>query len=353
MQFVDIFKSITMYIHAATCISPQQTFPEINLDVVRPPAGNKLSAIEPKYEGIPLGILRRMGRAVRFGVGAAMPLLQSPTKPNGIVIGTGNGGMEDCIKFLNQIIEYDEGALTPTNFVQSTPNAIAAQLGLMNKNTGYNITHVHRGLAFENALLDAQMLLKENPRHTYLLGGVEEISSYNYNIENLGGWYKKEPVSDEDLYTTGTPGSIAGEGAALFEVNNESQNAIARVKSFSAFHTSDIDEVGRQLQKFLAVLGGEKIDLLLSGENGDIRFTGYSNAVEELLPNTGIARFKHIIGEYPSVSAAALWLACRLLKSRRIPPHMIKKPASPAVNNILIYNHYKGLQHSFMLVSMA
>ena len=68
--------------------------------------------------------------------------------------------MEDCIKFLNQIIDYEEGLLTPGNFVQSTPNAIAAQLGLMTANKGYNITHVHRGLSFENALLDTILMLR-------------------------------------------------------------------------------------------------------------------------------------------------------------------------------------------------
>ena len=62
--------------------------------------------------------------------------------------------MEDCIKFLNQIVEYKEGLLTPANFVQSTSNAAAAQIALVTKNHQYNITHVHRGLAFENALMD-------------------------------------------------------------------------------------------------------------------------------------------------------------------------------------------------------
>ena len=102
-----------------------------------------------------MNILRRMGKAVRIGVGAALPLLDGSSNPDGILIGSANGGMEDCIKFLNQVMEYDEGRLTPTNFVQSTPNAIAAQIGLATLNKGYNITHVHRGLAFENALLDA------------------------------------------------------------------------------------------------------------------------------------------------------------------------------------------------------
>ncbi len=119
--------------------------------------------MEPDYPGIPAGARRRMGKSVRMAVGAALPLLEKHPQPDGIIIATANGGMEDCIKFLNQILEYKEGLLTPGNFVQSTSNAAAAQIALVTKNHNYNITHVHRGLAFENALMDVMMLLKENP----------------------------------------------------------------------------------------------------------------------------------------------------------------------------------------------
>ena len=185
-----------MFIHDTTCISPQQTFLPNTLAGIQPnelnqPVDHVLYAVEPAYENIPPGILRRMGRAVRFGVGAALPLLEdNKNAVDGIIIGTSMGGMQDCVKFLNQVIEYNEGTLTPTNFVQSTPNAIAGQLGLLNKNKGYNITHVHRGFSFENAMVDAAMLLEDHAGKRYLLGAVDEISSYNYNIERLDGWYK-------------------------------------------------------------------------------------------------------------------------------------------------------------------
>lgn len=340
-----------MYIHAAAYISPQTTFPEADLTVPNEAVENKLMVVEPKYEGIPLPVLRRMGRAVRFGVGAAMGLFRENGQVDGIIIGTGNGGMEDCIRFLNQIIEYDEGTLTPTNFVQSTPNAIAAQVGLMAKNTGYNITHVHRGHAFEMALLDATMLLKEHPGHTYLLGGVDEISSYNYNIESLGGWYKKENVSGGSLYASGSEGSIAGEGAAMFLVNSCSTNAIASVAALKTLHTYEEKEVSRQLELFIKNhIPTGRVDILLSGENGDARFKSYYNRAEEIVGvQTGIARFKHFTGEYPSVGSAAFWLAIQLMREEFIPGHFVKKPAHKH-SNVLIYNNYKGYQHSFILL---
>src|SRR5882757_6797431 len=172
-----------VYFHDSVCISPQFSFPVTDLSQCRVSKNNLLNVIEPDYPGIPAGAKRRMGKSVRMAVGAALPLLEDYPAPDGMIIATANGGMEDCLKFLNQILEYNEGLLTPGNFVQSTSNAAAAQIALVTKNHNYNITHVHRGLAFENALLDTIMLLKENPDSTFLLGAVDEISDFNYNID--------------------------------------------------------------------------------------------------------------------------------------------------------------------------
>ena len=344
-----------LYIHRFTCISPQQTFPEPDLEILNGSADNKLRVTEPKYPGIAEGVLRRMGKAVRLGVGSALPLLMSAKKPNGIIIGTANGGMEDCIKFLNQIIEYDEGLLTPTNFVQSTPNAISAQIGLSTSDKGYNITHVHRGLAFENAVLDAAMMLKEDPSTCYLLGAVDEISSYNFNIDFLGGWYKKEMVSNQDLYNSETAASIAGEGATMFQVDTNKEAALAKIEDIILFHTEDPSVVKQRMKDFVSKNIGDHntIDLFISGENGDIRMKKlYEDCEAELTKNSTIARFKHMCGEYPTASAFAVWVAVYILQSQKIPAHMIKKLGSAsAIRTILIYNNYKGLQHSFILLT--
>lgn len=341
-----------MYIHQAICISPQQTFPDVDLKVLNASENNRLIAIEPKYNGIPTGILRRMGKAVRMGVGAALALHQPEKSFDGLIIGTANGGMEDCIKFLNQIMDYEEGRLTPTNFVQSTPNAIAAQIGLSTQNTGYNITHVHRGLAFENALLDAFMKLNENPEHTYLLGGLDEISDYNFSIEYLAGAYKKETVNNKDLYVNQNFGTIAGEGVAMFVVNKNSIGAKAKVLGLKMVHTKDLQEVQNTFNLFLNENEQPTIDILLSGENGDSRLSEFYNCIENECPeDTGILRFKHYCGEFPTASAVSLWLACQFMENKQIPDHFIKRnPGNSKIRTILIYNNYKGYQHSFILL---
>src|SRR5580698_5096815 len=258
-----------LYIHQTSSISPQA-----GIDVPRRPVDNLLKAVEPSYQRIPGGVLRRMSKSVKMGVGAALSLTGTP--PRGILIGTGNGGVEDSVKFLKQIIDYDEGLLTPGTFVQSTANAIASQIGLLHHNNGYNATYVHRGLAFESALIDAAMLVNEHPGHSYLVGGVDEISNHHYRFEYNEGWYKKEDMSEKDLYTTDSPGSIAGEGSAMFLVSGTGANALAEVKGILTLRSEDDNAVKAATQLFLErhLPAGTLPDLLLSGENGDNRGVG-------------------------------------------------------------------------------
>lgn len=337
-----------MYFHKSSCISPQHTFGETDFLTIYKSENNWLTMREPNYLDIPNGLLRRMGKAVRVGVGAAMPLLKAPNAVNGIIIGTANGGMEDCVKFLNQIITYNEGTLTPTNFVQSTTNAIAGQIGLLTKNTGYNATHVHRGLAFENALLDAYFQLREHTDQTLLVGGLDEISEYNYNIDFQAGWYKKEPTANTELLASNTPGSLAGEGAAFFTASAQPGGAVAKLESVKTMHCSEPETVKYWLQKMAKRYA---VDLVFLGENGDVRLADFYKNARDIFAATPALPYKHLCGEYPTSSAFALWLAIQTLEQRCTLPFMGSSMLKSAAKTILIYNTYHQEQHSVMVVS--
>jgi len=342
------------FLHQSICISPQNTYPEADFSQWKASNNNLLEVIEPAYPGIPAGTRRRMGKSVRMAVGAALPLLENVKQPDGIVIGTANGGMEDCIKFLNQIIEFNEGLLTPGNFVQSTSNASAAQIALITKNHKYNITHVHRGLAFENAMMDIVMLLKENAHSGYLLGCVDEISAYNFNIDRLAGWYREETVQNKDLFIGSFNGSIVGEGAYMVLVNNDMENADAKLAAVKTLHSVHVDEVSESLSKFISenIKEEESIDLLITGENGDIRLTPYYEQIESLFPESiPVARYKHLCGEYFTSSSFACWLSTEIFKNKQFPPDILKKgKVIKPIRRILIYNNFRGLQHAFILL---
>lgn len=345
-----------MYITDSACISPQRTFDEAFFEGdIKVHEGDRYIAVEPAYgQLIPAGLLRRMGKAVRMGVGAGLPLIQN-AQIEGIVLGTANGGLEDCLKFLNQIVDYNEGTLTPTNFVQSTPNAVAGNLALMSKTTGYNTTHVHKGLAFEAALLDTMLLLEEKRGKMFLVGSIEEISDYNHNIDLLAGSFKSGHFTSEDLFTLDSPGSANGEGAAMFIVNAErTDDAVAQIRD--VFQSNNLAE--KQLvpvvNAFLQRNGLQPadIDAVIMGISGDNRTDHwYFNLQKALFEEANIYTYKNMVGDYPTGSAFATWMGAQVLAGKRVPEACVwaqKNPRTP--KHILIYNHYKASQHGFILL---
>ncbi len=343
-----------MYIQKTSSISAQETFSGDFISKVKSIVGNKYQAIEPSYKGlIRPALLRRMGKSIRMGIGAGLPILQDSTDVDGIILGSSEGGLEDCIKFLNQIITYDEGSLTPTNFVQSTPNALAGSLALHTKNKGYNTTHVHKGLAFENALLDAIMLFEEHKAKTLLVGNVEEISEYNFNIETLAGQFKIEETSSENLLASNTKGTVCGEGSTMFLLSSEKGNAVSEIIDINHISFPEKNEIPSFIDAFLAKNNFNKndIDTLVIGKSGDSRNDDFYDLVCNLeFNNTNIFTYKNLVGEYPTSSAFALYFSNALCEGKEAPKESIVKQ-DKEVKNILIYNHYKGEQHGLILVS--
>ena len=342
-----------MYIKDLTCISPQKTFtreffgeePLIHL-------GPAIKAVEPGYEDIPRGQLRRMGKSNRMATGAGMPLLQKH-KTDGIIIGTTDGGMEDCHRFLNQIIQYEEGTLTPTGFVQGSPSSPAGGLALMSANSGYNNTHSNKGLSFENCVVDAQLLFDEGRASSLLIGCVEEISQAPLKIAQLAGHIKTEEVSTDKLFDSNTKGAVKGEGAVMFIVDDSAENAIAELVDIDMITCPSEEDLIEKAERFLErnEIERDQIDALMLGYAGDVeRDKWYDRISESLFPNHGVITFKNLFGENAAASSFATWFAANLVNGESAPEMTIKKPIPSELKTILIYNQYQGTQHGFVLV---
>jgi 3-oxoacyl-(acyl-carrier-protein) synthase len=353
-----------MFIKDLSCISPQKTFPStssgqdpIELFGTEPIIynGSQLMAVEPSYEEIPRGQLRRMGKSNRMATGAGMPLL-SKHKTDGIIIGTTDGGMEDCHKFLNQIIQFEEGTLTPTGFVQGSPSSPAGGLALMSSNSGYNNTHSNKGLSFENCLMDADLLFIEGRAKSLLVGCVEEISQAQYRIETLAGFIKKDEISSDKLIGCSTPGAVNGEGAAMFVLEAENNNDLAEIVDWDMISYPSLNDLTAKARLLLERngLNVSDIDALMLGYSGDANSDHwYDDFAKQLFPQTGIIAFKNLFGESPSASAFATWFAAHLVSGKNVPEMAVQKPVSGELKTILIYNHYQGNQHGFVVVKSA
>jgi 3-oxoacyl-[acyl-carrier-protein] synthase II len=349
------------YIRSTANISPQDTFgstPFLKELIVH--KGPRLNCLEPDYkEFIDTKLLRRMSRIIKMGVAAASACLKEANVdiPDAILVGTAYGCLEDTGVFLTKLVEQKEELLTPTAFIQSTHNTVAAQIALMLHCHNYNNTYVHRGFSFESALLDATLLLNEKVPSYVLAGGLDEITDLSQKILERFGLYKRGDSSNENLYSSKSKGTIAGEGAAFFLLSNQpSDNNCAELVAIKTFYKPKGTEAAeREIISFLneQSIHMDELDLILTGENGSFYEDGIYRFLEQsLFRNKSLINFKHLCGEYPTATAFALWLGAKIIKTNAVPLIVAnEKIKEHKLKNILIYNHYQNIHHSLLLIS--
>ncbi|WP_018630581.1 beta-ketoacyl synthase chain length factor [Niabella aurantiaca] len=339
-----------MYIQSAYAVSPQGSFNEL-LENPAQYRGDRLTCKEPDYSKyIDPKLIRRMSRIIKMGAAAAMECLQQAkvTMPDAITTGTAYGCLADTDQFLTRMVEFKEELLSPTAFIQSTHNTVGAQIALMLKCHHYNNTYVHRGSSFEAALMDAMGLIGEEAAQTVLVGGVDEIIEKSHAILSRFDLYKKEG-STETLIGGGTKGTMAGEGAAFFLLNgNREEGSLAKLDAVQNWYKPTVP-VATLIEDFLKrnrVAAGS-IDLLITGNNGDARYGGQYEALQQsVFKGIPSVTYKQFCGEYPTASAFALWMAAHILGTGQVPG-----VEGPAPKRILIYNNYKQQYPSLYLLS--
>jgi 3-oxoacyl-(acyl-carrier-protein) synthase len=349
----------TIYINGLGNVSPQRTagnasFPDEHIVY----GSNRLGCIEPNYRDfISPDNLRRMGRLIKMGVASARICLADANcaMPDAIITGTGLGCLEDTEKFLTAMVTNKEEFLTPTSFIQSTHNTVSAQIALLLKCYNYNFTYVHRGWSFESALTDAMVQLMNGRAGTVLAGGMDELTNNSFRILERLGHLRRTPVNNSELFNSQSKGTIAGEGSAFFLLSRSaSPSSYAILGDVCTFNL----RAGKR--PLLQILGAfmEKsglkpadIDLIIGGMNGDLHTDQVFGELIGSAGNTGIAAWKHLSGEYMTSSAFGLWLASMIMKHQKIPAYAwYKKGIERPIGNILIYNHYRDLNHSFILI---
>jgi len=255
------------------------------------------------------------------------------------------------------MIENNEGLLTPTSFIQSTHNTVGGAIALGKQNHNYNLTYVHRTFSFESALMDSILLLEEGKAKNVLLGGFDEITEENWLIKTKIDFYKAKAVNNLKVLYDSQVGSMAGEGSSFFVLsNNETENTYAKVVGVDMFYKPKNSEaIENRISDFIQKqsLSINEIDLVILGNNGDSKFDAiYYDVEDSLFSNNPTAYYKHLCGEYDTSSAFAMWLAARIIKENKIPDIMIRKGRSKReIRNVLIYNHFRNINHSLILLS--
>ncbi len=348
------------YINGLGAVAPQETLDKDHfLDQVESYNENRLQIIQPNYrEYINPKVLRRMSKIVRLGVVSAKIAMEDAglDQPDAIITGTGMGCQVDTEKFLNAMLENNETLLTPTAFIQSTHNTMGAQIALMLGNNNYNFTYVHRTFSFESALLDSMMMLAENEASNVLLGGIDEITEESWLIKTRIGYFKFDSINSLNLLGDKQTGALAGESSAFFVLSNKkTDNTYAEITGTSTFYKPEsIEETQERISNFLSVnkLSPDSLDLVILGYNGDPEYDQlYQNLEETIFNLCSVAYYKHLCGEHDTASAFALWIAAKALKSNTIPEIIVKeKKKQNSPKNILIYNQFRNINHSLILL---
>ncbi len=349
------------YIRGTGIVSPQKTFN--THDFLTEPVEyttNSLRCIEPVYTEFLNPILaRRMGRIIKMGIAASSICLKDGGVPipDAIITGTALGCHEDTEKFLLAIIDNEEQFLTPTSFMQSTHNTVSSQIALQLKCMNYNFTYVHKGFSFESALLDGMMMLEEAGIHNVLIGGHDEMTEKHFKITSRVGYWKEENVPTMEIINSKTEGSISGEGAGFFLLSNQkSETDYAKLLAVKMIYQPENQkDVQSEIIELLKEknLTPEDIDCVMYGISGDVRFDDiYYNLQKAVFGNSTSVYFKHLSGEYQTVSSFAMWEAAMILKTQTIPVCiLIGENKKKEIKNVLIYNTYMNTYHTVSLLS--
>lgn len=348
-----------VYINSIGSISAQKTFDNNDfLEEITPYEDTVISAIEPNYKDfIPPAAARRMAKGIKMGVVASKIALEEAhlTDIDAIITGTGMGCVRDSEKYVTAILDNNEQFLTPTSFIQSTHNTVAGQIALGIGCKGYNFTYVHSSISFESALMDALMQLECREAENILVGGVDESGEHTNAIHKLIKHIKPEKVHSNKLLHSNTVGAVFGEGANFFVLSNNKQEfSYAQVLDVKTYNTLAKPELMAVLKAFLKEneLSEADIDVLISGNNGDIDYDDYYlDLTNGPFKNTQQVYYKHLSGEFNTASAFGFWLGAKILKTQHTPSAItLNTFRANKIESILLYNQYRGKNHSFTLL---
>lgn len=348
------------YVNGSGIISPQLTFDgQQFLETVQQYHTNVLTCVTPDFKAYINPIqLRRLSLMLRIGLSAATICMRNSKIPkiDGVIVGTGYGFLVDTAKFLEEVLGQEEKHVAPTHFMQSTYNAIAGLVALSIKCMGYNNTHVNKGFAFETALHDAMMQLNENDSLNFLIGTFDESDPIQYVINSRARHYKKEFISNLNLFDSTTEGTIQGEGSAFFSLSAvpTETTSCSLLDLRMVFKPETDDELNNSVTELLLAneLSIDDIDVIVSGVSGDVVHDKLINAVCEKLNAITQVRFKHLCGEYCTASSFAFWLGTSILKNQIVPMSVMSnsKNASSSIKRVLILNQYMGRNYTMMVL---
>ncbi|MFD2561937.1 beta-ketoacyl synthase N-terminal-like domain-containing protein [Aquimarina rubra] len=347
------------FINGIACISAQPTTdPDTFLEDIISYQESIFRSHDPNYkEYIKPAAMRRMSKSVKMGVAAAsMALNRSGVEmPDAIITGTGMGCKQDSEKFLENVLHNDEQFLTPTLFIQSTHNTVGGQVALGLGCKAYNVTYVQGAASFETSVMDAQLMLSEEPNRKILVGGIDEVAKNSTLLHKLDGQIKEDTTDVINLLDSDTSGTVASEGATFMVLGGEkTDKSLAKIVDVETISAATPDEIKKDIEKFMKrhKLSADDIDAVVLGNNGDVTYDNYyKNLQSSIFSNIEQLCYKHLIGDYHVASSFGFWIGCKIFETDQVPAILkVNNVTANKYENVLLYNQYLGKNHSIALL---
>ena len=344
---------MSVFIQSAHQISVQQPFSDEWFEHPVFHSENRVRSQDPDFKQYLSPLLsRRMCNLLKRAVVLSKRTLKDADieMPDAIISGTGLGCIENTEKFLLSISENHEQFLQPTYFMQSTHNILSSTIAIELKCHGYNNTFVHRGVSFENALLDALLQFKNNRVNNLLLGSYEELTDNYYTFFGRLGLWDFRPKND-------AKNCFASEAAVSMALTNEKNiHSLCEIKAVKLLYRPTMDRIQQSVNEILekAACKLSDIDAVMVGINTvPSNDCIYNDFINSILEDTPVMRYKHIFGESLSSSALSVYVAAKCLTNHKIPDFLLnnREKEINGVKNILLYNHFQNKSHSLILLS--
>lgn len=347
------------YINGIGCISAQATTQGFPPGFTVDDSANFLELQKPEYKDYFSPIAsRRMAKGVKNGIVASSSAMKEAgmENPDAIITGTGMGCIEDSDKFLKAIIDNGEQFLTPTSFIQSTHNTVASSIAIAMGCKSYNFTYVNGAVSFESALLDAKLQFDAGEANSVLVGGIDEMTEYTKSLFKLAGFIKPDDSAPYKVLDSETTGTVFSEGATFFAL--EDKKTASTYAEIVAVETVNRLEPAEVVQKAIGFLKQDNlqlhdIDAVVLGFDGDVEYDVYYRELAREFAFTPQIYYKHVSGEYNTASAFGLYVGANVLRNQEIPLALkVNDVEKPSYRRILLYNQYRGIDHSFTLISI-
>jgi hypothetical protein len=344
---------MVIYIQSAEQISIQRPLSDAWFDAPIIYDSVYVRAIEPNYkEYIDSNKARRMGKILKRAIVTAQVAAKNSgiTIPDAIISGTGLGCIESTGIFLEAMVRNGEELLQPTHFMQSTHNTIGSLVSIEMKCHGYNSTYTHKGVSFDNALLDAFLQFSAGRIKNALVGGYDEMTpDYQLLLSRIGYWR----AHSENVTLKRGEEAFAGETSVGFMLCSEkNEHSICQIAGVQLLYQPDEKDLQCALDELLCQNSIDNIDAVFVGVSGNkTNDEVYFRNAPILFAGKPLAGYKHIFGESYTASGLGMYAAATCLCKQHIPKHLSLngKEINP-VKTLLLYNQCEDKNHSFILL---